>query len=151
MLWISSSSWFVICLLTAFIHQTYVWLSWRAELNHKWWTRRFKKRGLVYHATIFFVLISLRPLTIIFLSISDMGSISMPRWVYWSGLVLMTVLSGYTIYSIVRYFDLIRATGADHFDDKYKKMPFVSRGMFKYTPNAMYTFALLAYGYLDGF
>ena len=36
-----------------------------------------------------------------------------------------------------------RATGADHFFEKFRKMPFVKEGMFKYTSNSMYTFGTL--------
>ena len=36
----------------------------------------------------------------------------------------------------------MRATGIDHFDPSYKAMPFERRGIFKWTPNAMYTFAI---------
>jgi hypothetical protein len=36
----------------------------------------------------------------------------------------------------------MRATGIDHFDPKYKDMPFEKRGIFKWSSNAMYTFAI---------
>ena len=36
----------------------------------------------------------------------------------------------------------MRATGIDHFDPSYKDKPFERRGIFKWTPNAMYTFAI---------
>ena len=35
----------------------------------------------------------------------------------------------------------MRATGIDHFDPNYKNIPFEKRGIFKWTSNAMYTFA----------
>ena len=39
----------------------------------------------------------------------------------------------------------MRATGIDHFDPNYKDMPFERRGIFKWTPNAMYTFAVAVF------
>ena len=36
----------------------------------------------------------------------------------------------------------MRATGIDHFDPSYKDMPFERRGIFKWSSNAMYTFAI---------
>ena len=36
----------------------------------------------------------------------------------------------------------MRASGADHFDPNYKNIPFEKRGIFKWTPNAMYTFGV---------
>ena len=36
----------------------------------------------------------------------------------------------------------MRATGIDHFDPSYKDKPFERRGIFKWSSNAMYTFAI---------
>ena len=36
----------------------------------------------------------------------------------------------------------MRATGIDHFDPSYKDIPFEKRGIFKWTPNAMYVFGI---------
>ena len=36
----------------------------------------------------------------------------------------------------------MRATGIDHFDSSYKDMPFERRGIFKWSSNAMYNFAI---------
>lgn len=46
------------------------------------------------------------------------------------------------MYSVARYFGLGRATGLDHFDLSYRTMPLVKKGIFKYSSNAMYTFAI---------
>ena len=39
----------------------------------------------------------------------------------------------------------MRATGIDHFDPSYKNIPFEKRGIFKWTSNAMYTFAVAVF------
>lgn len=49
----------------------------------------------------------------------------------------------YTGRSIERYFGVKRALGADHFREEYRKMPLVKKGAFKYSSNAMYTYAFL--------
>ena len=36
----------------------------------------------------------------------------------------------------------MRATGIDHFDPNYRDMPFEKRGIFKWSSNAMYAFAI---------
>ena len=46
------------------------------------------------------------------------------------------------MYSVKKYFGFLRAAGADHFDPKYRGLPFENRGIFKWTPNAMYVFAI---------
>ena len=39
----------------------------------------------------------------------------------------------------------MRATGIDHFDPSYKDIPFEKRGIFKWSSNAMYTFAIAVF------
>ena len=56
--------------------------------------------------------------------------------------ILIISRLAYTMYSVKKYFGFLRAAGADHFDPKYKDMPFENRGIFKWTPNAMYVFAI---------
>ena len=46
------------------------------------------------------------------------------------------------MYSVKKYFGFVRAAGADHFDPKYRDMPFEKRGIFKWSSNAMYTYAI---------
>ena len=46
------------------------------------------------------------------------------------------------MYSVKKYFGFMRATGIDHFDPSYKDKPFEKRGIFKWSSNAMYTFAI---------
>ena len=39
----------------------------------------------------------------------------------------------------------MRATGIDHFDPNYKNIPFEKRGIFQWSSNAMYTFAIAVF------
>lgn len=40
---------------------------------------------------------------------------------------------------------MIRASGADHFDRKYREMPLVRKGIFRFTSNGMYLYAFLLF------
>ena len=44
-----------------------------------------------------------------------------------------------------RYFGMARAAGADHFDARYRDMPLVDKGIFRFTNNGMYAFAFLVF------
>jgi len=55
----------------------------------------------------------------------------------------------YTFYSVIRYFGFEKAAGLDHFDPAVRKAPFIKKGAFKYSENAMYSFAFLII-YLPG-
>ena len=49
----------------------------------------------------------------------------------------------YTLWSVGHYFGLARALGGDHFRVKYREMPMVREGAFRWTGNAMYALAFL--------
>jgi hypothetical protein len=53
------------------------------------------------------------------------------------------VPAAYTGYSVIRYFGMSRASGADHFDESYRSLPIVKEGIFRFTSNAMYAYAFL--------
>ena len=135
---ISPLSWFMIAMSIPLIHQTYVWVCWRSELC---WMSISNTIGFKGYLIIFFVLIISR-LSAVVLCFVDYGSLYTPGWFAWSLAFIIFVPGAYTMYSVKKYFGFLRAAGADHFDTKYRNMPFEKRGIFKWTPNAMYVFAI---------
>jgi len=135
---INSSSWFMIAMFIPLIHQTYVWICWRSELC---WQSINKTIGFKVYSIIFFILIISR-LSAIVLCFVDYGSLYKPGWVAWILSIILFIPGAYTMYSVKKYFGFLRAAGADHFDPKYRNMPFEKRGIFKWSPNAMYLFAI---------
>jgi len=135
---ISAKNWFLFSMMTPFLHQVYVWFCWRSELCWKTISRTI---GFKAYVLIFFIIAILR-LSSIGLCFVDYGSWFTPGWIAWSISVLIFIPFIYTIYSIKKYFGFMRATGIDHFDPSYKDIPFEIRGIFKWSSNAMYTFAI---------
>jgi hypothetical protein len=131
-------NWFIISISVPLIHQGYVWICWRAELCWKSISNTIGFKGYIF---IFFVLIISR-LSAIVLCFIDYGSLYTPRWSVWILAIIIFIPAFYTMYSVKKYFGFLRAAGADHFDPKYRDMPFEKRGIFKWTPNAMYVFAM---------
>jgi len=131
-------NWFIISISVPLIHQGYVWICWRAELCWKSISNTIGFKGYIF---IFFVLIISR-LSAIVLCFIDYGSLYTPRWSVWILAIIIFIPAFYTMYSVKKYFGFLRAAGADHFDPKYRDMPFEKRGIFKWTPNAMYVFAI---------
>ena len=135
---ISALSWFVIAMCMPLIHQIYVWICWRSELC---WQSISNTIGFKGYIIFFFILIISR-LSAIVLCFLDYGSLYTPGWFAWSLAIPIFILGAYTMYSVKKYFGFLRAAGADHFDSKYRNMPFERRGIFRWTPNAMYIFAI---------
>ena len=135
---INASSWFIIAMSIPLIHQSYVWICWRSELCWKLISSTIGFKGYVI---IFFILIISR-LSAIVLCFVDYGSLYVPGWFAWILAIIIFIPGAYTMYSVKKYFGFLRAAGADHFDTKYRDMPFEKRGIFKWTPNAMYVFGV---------
>ena len=134
---ISVKNWFRFSMTTPLLHQGYVWLCWRSELC---WKTISTTIGFKAYAVIF-IIIMISRLFSIGLCFADYSSWFNPGWIAWTISVLIFIPFIYTIYSIKKYFGFMRATGIDHFDPNYKNIPFEKRGIFKWTSNAMYTFA----------
>ena len=135
---VSASGWFLIAMSVPIIHQAYVWICWRSELCWQSISKTIRFKGYVI---IFFILIISR-LSAIVLCFLDYGSLYTPGLFAWSLAVIIFIPGAYTMYSVKKYFGFLRAAGADHFDSQYRDMPFERRGIFKWTPNAMYVFAI---------
>ena len=135
---IGAFKWFLVAMTIPLVHQTYVWICWRSELC---WKSISNTIGFKGYVIIFFILIISR-LSAIVLCFVDYGSLYKPGWLAWILGLILFIPGVYTMYSVKKYFGFLRAAGADHFDPKYRNLPFESRGIFKWTPNAMYVFAI---------
>ncbi len=135
---ISALGWFIIAMSVPIIHQAYVWICWRSELC---WKSISNSIGFKGYVIIFFILIISR-LSAIVLCFVDYGSLYKPGIFAWIISIILFIPGVYTMYSVKKYFGFLRAAGADHFDPKYRDMPFEKRGIFKWSPNAMYVFAI---------
>jgi len=125
------------------LHQVYVWFAWRGQLKYSLISRIFGESGFKVYTIGFTVLFASRLIFIILLSLSNKNSITLNPVFTYSLSCVFTLLSAYLFYSVRTYFGFKRAYGNDHFDNSYRRMPFVREGIFKYTPNAMYTFGFL--------
>ena len=135
---ISALNWFMIAMSVPIIHQAYVWICWRSELC---WKSISNTIGFKGYIIIFFILIILR-LSAIVVCFVDYGSLYKPGILAWVISIILFIPGAYTMYSVKKYFGFLRAAGADHFDPKYRDMSFEKRGIFKWSPNAMYLFGI---------
>ena len=144
-LWgMGTSTWLLIAIATPIIHQIVVVFIWRAELYHHKMTDWFGDKAFPIYKVIFTILFVGRPVTLILLGISNANTLNLNPTISYLIAVILFIPFAYTMYSVVHYFGMDRAYGADHFDPSiYKGKPFVKQGMFKYTNNAMYKFGFL--------
>jgi len=124
------------------VHQVFVWVAWRLELQSSTTSKIIGLRGYV---VFFFLLFGGRFVSLFALAWVDVGSLRLamiPRMLITG---ILTVLGIYAMYSVSRYFGFARAAGADHFDPRYRDMSFVKQGIFRFTSNGMYLYAFLLF------
>ncbi len=147
-LWgIGTWTWFWVAVEIPIAHQLYVWFFWRTELHHGLITRVFGGAGFAIYALGFTIFLVGRGVAIIALAAASHDTIyiapALLKLLKPLAIVLL-IPTLYLAYSVVRYFGIFRAFGADHFDEAYRSKPMVREGIFRLTPNAMYTFGFLA-------
>lgn len=142
---IPDRTWFYATILLAIIHQVVGWFVLRFQLVLSLFSRLFGKYDMIIWGIIFFPLMLLRPVFTLGLGIADSGSLQSFRVIQIIAGLILLIPAIYTGWSIEKYFGVPRALGGDHFRQKYRDMPLVKEGAFKYNSNAMYTFAFLLF------
>ena len=144
MLWgISSPEWFWLAVAIAIVHQVYVWFCWRTQLHGSWLTRVFGNQGFPVYAVGFSILGISRVAAVFILAISNRDTLAADLTTLRILAIIALIPAVYLFYSVKRYFRFKRALGIDHFDEAYRSMPFVRKGIFRFTRNGMYTFGFL--------
>ncbi len=145
LLGIQTVTWFYLTIVNVIVHQFIVWFVFRFQLVYKLFSRLFGKYDLIIWGFIFFPFLILRPVLTLMTGISDFQSLYEISMISATIGVLLLIPAFYTLFSVYKYFGLKRALGGDHFLDKYRNMPLVREGMFKYSSDAMYLFAFLLF------
>jgi hypothetical protein len=143
-LWgIKTRIWLILAIALPITHQVYVLLCWRLELYHKSLSRNIGEKAFQIYTIGFFILFVGRMIFIILLSASNKNTFYLDPIIIYFISGIFTIIAIYAFYSVKKYFGMKRAAGLDHFDEKISKLPFVKKGIFKYTKNGMYTYAFL--------
>lgn len=122
------------------MHQVFVWLAWRLELRG---AAVSKTIGFTAYLILFFIMLAGRVVALWLLASLDSGSLHFARLPRLVVTLILTLICLYTGYSLKRYFGFIRAAGADHFDPRYREMPLVDKGIFRFARNGMYVFGFM--------
>ncbi len=141
---ISARTWFWWGIWSAIGHQLYVMLVWRSQLHFAWVTRRFGERGFDLYGRGFGLWTLIRFGSLVGLALATPDTLTGSRTSLITLAALIIALVSYLMYSVLRYFSINRALGADHFEERYRSMGFEKRGIFRFVNNGMYIFGLLA-------
>jgi protein-S-isoprenylcysteine O-methyltransferase Ste14 len=117
----------------------------RSQLVFNLFSNLFGEKDLLVWGILFLPFLFLRPVLSLALGLADSGSIGQLRWLQIVLGLALLLPSLYTVWSVRKYFGVKRALGGDHFRAKYRKMGLVREGAFRYSSNAMYSFAFLIF------
>lgn len=123
-------------------HQVFVWLAWRLELRSG---ATSKALGFPAYLVAFFALFGGRFVSLAAVAWLDRGSLGLPSLPHALLTVALLLPGLFAMYSVMRYFGLARASGADHLDARYRDLPLVKQGIFRFTNNGMYLYAFLLF------
>ncbi len=146
----STRFWFACSAVLPAVHQIYVAVLWRSQLKNGWVTRRFPRFGYQAYLVVFKLLLVSRPVLAVLLALSNRGGFALAPFWRWAAAILLGAPGLWLLYSVLRYFGINRASGADHFDPSYRNLPLENRGIFRYTRNGMYWFGFFLL-WLPGF
>jgi len=124
------------------VHQIYVWVTWRLELQSSLVSKTI---GFRAYLILFFILFGGRFVSLFALAWVDRGSLKIPVLIQAITTTIFLFISLYAMYSVKRYFGMTRAAGADHFEQRYRSMPAIKEGIFRFTSNGMYIYAFLLF------
>lgn len=136
----SGDVWFWASIAIPVVHQVYVWICWRIELRNRAVSRAI---GFGGYAAGFFLFFFARFVAFWALAWATRGTLAVAFPVQMIVTIALAAPAAYAMYSVVLYFGMARAAGADHFDERYRQMPLVRGGIFRYTSNGMYGFGFL--------
>ena len=137
---IGSGTWLWIAVGCAVAHEVYAWLGWRTQLHLKLWTRVFGPREFPIFAAGFVAVAGARGLAMLPLALANRGTLP-GNPLGWQALALVPLVPGlYLVWSVFRYFGLKRAVGIDHFDERYRTVPLVKQGIYRFTDHGMYVY-----------
>jgi len=123
-------------------HQLFVWVAWRLELRSSLTSNQIGFNG---YLAFFFMLFCGRFVTLIVLAWLDRDILNQHPNVQVFLATALAIPGLYAVYSVKRYFGLARAAGGDHFEARYRDMPLVNEGIFRFTKNGMYGFVFLVF------
>jgi len=143
LLGLTSHSWALAAITEVLLHQIIVAIVFRLQLYRNLMTDIFGERDMRVWAAIFLPLLIARPLFLIMVGWSDTTPITGLRGAEVVLGIALLALATWAMYSVIVHFTIARALGGDHFRDSYATMPLVTKGAFRYTPNAMYGIVFL--------
>lgn len=140
---ISVFTWVLISWICAGFMQFWVVIFWRLEYFTGKISKLMGKAGFVIFRIGFIISGLIRLSIVIPVSRATAHTVSIPLYITVPLIAITAPFIVWGLFSVLVYFGITRAFGADHFDSTYRNGTLELRGIYKYIPNSMYTVILL--------
>jgi hypothetical protein len=130
----------VISVVLGVLHQLWVALFWRLELDSSGVSRRFGSSGFVVFAVGFLFLFASRFASLFVLAPLNRATIAVPSLCRLIPAGALAALGLWGMDSVFRHFGIRRALGLDHFEPSIRRAGLVRGGAYRLTRNVMYVF-----------
>ncbi len=140
---LTARNWILFSWIFAGLFHAWILLFWRLELYYGVVSGAMGSFGFLLFRGGFIILGGSALLPLLPISRLTAGSSGLDPFLSLLLILITTPLILWGLYSVVFYFGLTRAFGADHFDPSYRSGTLEKRGIFRYIPNSMYTVVLL--------
>ncbi len=144
-----TGTWLWIGIIAAILHQLYVMIIWRTQLETQWLTANLPRLGYIAYYIDYTIMLIARLGAIILAAAANRDSITFPEPARWITALILAVPFIWAVYSITRHYGYKRLAGADHFELAYRDTGWLKKGIFQLVPNAVYVLGPLGF-YLPG-
>ena len=146
---LSAEAWLWIGIIAAFLHQVYVMLIWRTQLETGWLTANLPRIGYIAYYIDYTMLLVARLGAIVLAALANRDSFIFPEPSREITALALAVPFIWVIYSITRHYGYKRLAGADRFELAYRDTGWRRKGVFQLVPNAVYVLCPLGF-YIPG-
>ncbi len=146
---LSAVTWLWIGIIAAFLHQVYMMVIWRTQLETGWLTTNLPPIGYTAYYIDSTMILVARLGAIILAAIANRDSFIFPDPARLITALILAVPFVLTAYSVARYYGYKRLAGAEHFELSYRETGWVRKGIFQLVPNAVYVLGPLGF-YIPG-
>ncbi len=138
-----AGEWLALSWVCAFLHQFWISMFWRLELYGGHISKKLGKGSFTLYRAGFILFGFIRLFSIIPFSYLTRGTLNINPHLSLGIIIFSTPFIVWALYSVIFYFGINRAFGADHFFVKYRNSSLELRGTFRFIPNSMYTVVLI--------
>ncbi len=146
---LSTGTWLWIGVFTAILHQIYIMLIWRIQLETRWLTTNLPRLGFIAYLIDYTLMLAARTGAIILVAAANREVIFIPDSFRWVGSIILGIVFTWLTYSVTKSSSYKDLAGAVFFESKDPNHCGIQKNISAVVPGAVYIFGPLSF-YIPG-